>query len=240
MKKNILTIMALTVIVTSGISQGLVNFSGGTSAATRMSTNSVVGGQSTGLTTGGPSLYYFALFASSSQSSINGSTNGVSGLSGNYVFNNPGGGTASTGWILVGIATNNSSAGRFNAGSQGTTSGGQGGLNSDGSLTVQGINGAANANFVTVGWLSTGIGTTLASLVSWYNAGAQGGWVGQSAIATGLLLGDGGNTATPNPFGTAPGQVGGILLGLTPVPEPGTMALAALSGASLLLFRRRK
>ncbi|MDR3430763.1 MAG: PEP-CTERM sorting domain-containing protein [Rouxiella aceris] len=237
MKKTLLMAAITAALASSVMAQGLVNFSGGTSAATRMSTNSIVGGPSAGLVAGAGS-YYFALFASSSQTSINGSTAAISGLSGNYVFNNLGGGTASTGWVLVGIATNNASAGRFQPASQGTASGNQAALNSDNSLTVTGIAGAGAANLVEIGW-SASIGTTLAALEAWYAAGAVGNYIGQSAIAS-VTLGDGGTTATPNPLGTGAGQVGGILLGLTPVPEPGTLALAALGGASLLLFRRKK
>jgi hypothetical protein len=237
MKKYIIATTALLVVATSAFSQGLVFFSAGTSAATRMSTNSVPGGPSTGLTGPTSGLYYYALFASVNQTTINGSSTAINGLNANYVFNNLGTGVPSTGWEFVGIGTNNANAGRMNAASQGTTSAGQGALNADTSLNVQGIGGAANANLVAVGWYSPGI-TTLASLQTWYGAGANNGWIGQSAVGN-LILGDGGLIATPNVFGTGAGQVGGILLGVT-VPEPGTLALMALGSASLLLFRRKK
>jgi len=238
MKKLIVTTIALSVIATSAFSQGLVNYSAGTSAATRMSTNSVVGGAATGLVNGtaasGGGLYYFALFASSTQTTINGSTTALSGISPNYVFNNM------AGWTLVGIGTNNTNPGRISPATQGNTSANQGALNADSSLTVSGIAGAAAANTVSVGWLSTGIGTTVAALTTWYNAGAVGGWIGQSAIGN-VTLGDGVSTSTPNPWGSSTGQVGGLLLGLTPsVPEPGTLALAALGVGSLLALRRKK
>src|SRR5882672_3045728 len=42
--------------------QGLVNFSAGAAAVTRISTNSFFGGPSTGLISGGMGSYYFALF----------------------------------------------------------------------------------------------------------------------------------------------------------------------------------
>jgi len=238
MKKYIIATTALLVVTTSAFSQGLVNFSAGTSAATRMSTNSVPGGPSTGLTGPTSGLYYYALFASVNQTTINGSSTAISGLSGNYVFNNLGTGVPSTGWELVGIGTNNASLGRMQAASQGTTSGGQAALNPDTSLNVQGIGGAAVANLVAVGWYSPGIGTDLASLESWYAAGAFNGWIGQSAVAN-VTLGDGGLVITPNIFGSGAGQVGGFTMGVS-VPEPGTLALAALGGASLLLFRRKK
>jgi hypothetical protein len=238
MKKLIITSIALSVVVATGYSQGLVGFSGGGNAATRTSTNSVVGGPSTGTTAATAGLYYYALFASASQTSVNGNTTAISGLSGNYVFNNLGTGVPTGGWELVGIGANIASAGRFSAQSQGTTSAGQGALNSDGSYTVQGIGGGSAANFLAIGW-SAGIGTTLASLESWYAAGAFNGWVGQSGVAN-ITLGDGASIPTSIPLGTGTGQVGGLLLGLTIVPEPTTLALAALGGASLLLFRRKK
>ena len=238
MKKFIIATIALSVVATSGYSQGLVNYLAGASATTRMSTNSVVGGPSTGLTGTTPGLYYYALFASVSQVSVNGQTTAISGLNGNYVFNHMGSGVA-TGWELVGIGTNSVNAGRMLPTSQGNSSANQTPINADSSLTVQGIGGAANASLVTVGWLSTGIGTTLASLESWYATGAFNGWVGQSGVAS-VVLGDGGLTPTPNPFGTGAGQVGGFMMGLTLVPEPTTLVLAALGGASLLLFRRKK
>jgi hypothetical protein len=239
MKKLIVTAVALTLAATSGYSQGFTSITLGALGSTHTSTNSVIGGPSTGQTATTAGLYYFALFASANQATVNGSTAGVSGISANYVFNNLGTGTPTGGWELVGIGQNSASLGRIVNLSQGTTSAGQGALNSDSSMTVQGILGGANANEVVVGW-SASIGTTLAAMESWYSAGAIGGWIGQSAVATGLTLGDGGLNAVVNPFGTGTGQVGGILLGLTPVPEPTTLALAGLGGASLLLFRRRK
>jgi len=55
------------------------------------------------------------------------------------------------------------------------------------------------------------------------------------------------NNASPGatPFGTGGSLINSpntqlYLLQVAPTPEPGTMALAALGGASLLLFRRRK
>jgi hypothetical protein len=239
MKKLIIASIALSVVATSGYSQGVVAFSGGGNAATRTSTNSVVGGAATGSTAATAGLYYYALFASANQTSINGSTAPVSGLSANYVFNNLGTGVPTGGWELVGIGANIASAGRFSATSQGTTSAGQGAVNADGSLTVQLMTASSTANLVIVGW-SANAGTTLTALEAWYAAGANGGWIGQSGIGSGVL-GDGASLPTPTLLGTGPGQVGGLLLGLTPsVPEPGTLALAALGGASLLLFRRKK
>lgn len=231
MKKILLTTVIASAVAASAFSQGFVNFSGGGSAATRVSTNSVVGGPATGaLAAGAASQYYFALFASTTQTA-----SAQVGQSGSYVFNNMG--AVSSAWELVGEGSSVGSLGRFSASSQGTSSSNQGALNTDNSMTVQGVAGGANANFVAIGW-SANIGSTLAAAIAWFNAPGTGGintaWFGQSTVAT-QTLGDGGLVSTPA-WNTSPNFV----LGEVVVPEPGTIALAAIGGASLLLFRRKK
>jgi hypothetical protein len=231
MKKLIITTIVATAIASTAFSQGFVTFSGGGSAATRVSTNSVIGGASTGLISGGANSYYFALFASTAATGAAGS-----GTNASYVFNNLG--TVSSAWELVGIGGSAAAAGRFSGLTQGTASGNQGALNSDLSMTVQGIGGGGSANLIAVGW-SSNIGSTLASLMAWYNNGSPAtlGWIGQSALTTGATLGDGASIPTP-----LYSQSSSFVLGaaLSPVPEPATLALAALGGASLLLLRRKK
>jgi hypothetical protein len=60
---------------------------------------------------------------------------------------------------------------------------------------------------------------------------------GTSSIFNAIL---GGTDIAGDPPGAPPTLNGFANFTLTAVPEPGTMALAALGGASLLLFRRRK
>ena len=129
------------------------------------------------------------------------------------------------------------------------------GASGTGTATTGNWAGGATQNALIVGW-SANLGTTwaqaLANLNNW--ATVQGGIVGtawfgiSSSLAIGVtpgtvdpgtvIIGPGsstaidGSTATGSPVNLQP-------LALT-VPEPGTLALAALGGASLLLFRRKK
>jgi hypothetical protein len=240
MKKIVLTITAITALASSSFAQGLIFFSGGSAASTRISTNSVVGGPSGGAaSTTAPvaGTYYYALFVSTANTASGSTSTAIDGNNSNYVFDN------SSGWTLVGIAQNTAQAGRFGAVSQGSTSGSQAGINGDGSLSVPSIAGGTSVHTVVVGW-SANVATTLSGLIAWYDGGANTqGYIGQSAIGSGLALGDGALVSTSNAMGTQAGQVGGFLLGLTNptiIPEPGTMALAGLGGLSLLAFRRKK
>src|SRR5882724_759797 len=130
MKKTILTLAALAVVGSSAFAQGLIFFSGGSSTATRITTNTAPNAAfvSTGQT-GVGLTYYYALFVSVANTSVNGTTAAVNGIGQNYVFDN------SAGWTLVGIGQSTASIGRFGAISQGNTSGSQNALNGDGSLT---------------------------------------------------------------------------------------------------------
>jgi len=109
---------------------------------------------------------------------------------------------------------------------------------------------------ILVGWsanLGSSWSTVLGELNSWQTAGAtftdngtNAAYFGVSAFGSAIT-----STVAPNAGNAVFGVTAGQILNNTAnpmqldelpvaVPEPGTLALAALGGASLLLFRRRK
>ena len=125
------------------------------------------------------------------------------------------------------VATNTATPGRF-----------LGAGNADSSTTVNGLAAGSSAYFIVIGW-SGNLGATWASAEASL-LGGEAGFLGQS-VSSGLIsTGDGVRLTTPGLFGASAPSIQGFSLGSTQlVPEPGTMALAALGGASLLAFRRK-
>jgi len=122
--------------------------------------------------------------------------------------------------------------------------------------TVTGLTANGNSSSIS-GFGTYQLNSTFApSTVGYYallftgTSGAATGWT--SVIASGSGTSGGGNygVGTPGtPYSIGSGSTYASYLGspgfndidlTTTVPEPGTMALAAIGGASLLLFRRRK
>lgn len=243
MKKIVLTTLIASAMAASSFAQGWVAFQTGATTSNRISTNSVQGGPVTGATAATANLYYYALFVSTSQTTVNGGSAALSGAQGSsYVFSNLGNGTPSGGWEFIGMGSSSASLGRFGPLSQGTSDASQAALNTDNSITAVGAGAAGStANFVAIGW-SANIGSTLAAVEAWYNNGTPAftGWLGESAVGVGLTLGNGSSIPSTSTMGSTPGQVPGFVLGEITTPEPGTLALAALGGASLLLLRRKK
>ena len=111
-------------------------------------------------------------------------------------------------------------------------------------------NTAERNNFLLVGW-SASLGSSWLTVSNELSTGtwSANGFFGVSALGN-AYAGAGSNTLPAvSVFSVTTGAPGGLATGLTlysvtagggPVPEPSTMALAALGGASLLLFRRRK
>jgi hypothetical protein len=233
--KKLLTIAAVLGAVTLSYGQGTVNFSAGASATTRISTNSAVGGATTGLTglTSQSYTYYYALFiADSTVTSVGSPLDPTRTAGWGQVIWNSGNPAGVTG---AAYATN-TAAGRF-AGNPTTDD-----------VLVSGRGTGTSASFMVVGWSSQVAGqdwATAKTFIDAYLDSGNGsapttGWIGASAIATSVQLG-GGLTPAGNIFGANPGQVLGFNLNMvTPVPEPSTFALAGLGAAALLIFRRRK
>ena len=108
------------------------------------------------------------------------------------------------------------------------------------------INAAAGTpiNVELVGWsASLGGATAISSVLSQFSTGSwiANGFFNYSAVSSMTPFATAG-TGDPFIFPTAyaNGSFSLYSVAVAPTPEPGTMALAALGGASLLLFRRRK
>lgn len=222
MKKTIITIAAVVSGLVAAQAQGLVHFNN--SNATLMSTNSAVGGAATGVTTG---TFYYALFAAASGTTVGGSTAAViptsSGI-GTYVWDASNAGS----WTEVALGLNTATAGRFAS----TTA------DSNANTALNGLAAGTAYAMLVVGW-SSSLGSTLSAMEAALASGSASGYVGESIVGT-ITPGNGTSIPSSAVFGTGAPFINGFTLGATPIPEPGTLALAALGGASLLLFRRKK
>jgi hypothetical protein len=233
MKKILLTIGLLAAVaVSSSYGQGTVIF--GNTGGSRVSTNNGTGSSTVGVglaPANSTQLYYYALFYSTTQTTVGGVNVNVVGTNGVYAFNSAGWNNGSSGTYST-----NSTAGRFQPSAP----------NSDGSASVAGLSGGTLANFVIIAW-SANIGGSISQLDQ-YLAGTGGtytagnnGYVGESLISGQLAPGTLGSTSAATLMGAAPTFIPGFVLGeVIPTPEPGTLALCALGGASLLMFRRKK
>jgi hypothetical protein len=234
MKKLLLTIGLLAAVaVSSSYGQGTVAF--GNTGGTRVSTNSGSGNVTTGSGLVAPNstqLYYYALFYSVAQTTVGGVNVNVVGTNGVYAFN-------AAGWVdgtTGGAYSTNAAVGRLQPSAP----------NTDGSASVSGLGGGSSAQMVVIGW-SANIGTTIAALQQYLNGqgalyvAGNNGWVGESLVSQAITPGTLGSTSPSGIFGVAPAFIPGFVLGeVIPTPEPGTLALCALGGASLLMLRRKK
>jgi hypothetical protein len=236
MKKLVLTTLVAVSFAAGAFAQGYVSWTAtpgssvigvtNTTTYSGLSTN-LGGGQATGLSQGNAtgstavgSFFYYALLVNTTGTATTTPTT-LAGLSG---------------WTATGLYQTNNQSGN---GRLVPIANPPGAVPSTGSAE----------NFLLVGWSSnivngTNVSTVISDLNSWSTVGGTitgNAFFGISAVAT----------VTPSTSSSGPTQLfaSGLIfnpstapmeLYLLAVPEPGTMALAALGGASLLLFRRRK
>jgi hypothetical protein len=229
MKKTLLLALATAGFAIHSFGQGQLVFANSATASTHIWTNATASTTvGTGAQIGTAGSYVFALFYSATTNS--GTSAGVSATATPW---------NTSGWTLVdtgGYATNSASAGRLSG------------------IAVSSISALAAgtyANLEAVGWNTQGgtintltdFETAYANALGLPQGTVSGLMYGNSSVAS-ILLGNGVAPLNSNLFGTNPGQITGFtlgnVLGTAVVPEPTTLALAGLSGASLLLFRRRK
>jgi len=234
MKKTLFTIALAAVATASTYAQGFVLFQNTAAAGTHISTNSAVGGAATGQTFANAgtigTTYYYALFYSTAATTVDGSSAAVAG-NGNYAWQDSNWTLASSTYATTegfagDLATNTTSVGKLNSEAADPSNSGQ-----------TGIQTSSAANFVVVGW-SANIGSTVAALETYMQDPSFLAWVGESAVSGTITPSGGGTNPSQGLFGS--GEVEGFVLGETAVPEPGTLALAAIGGASLLALRRKK
>jgi len=196
---------------------GYVIFQNTLNSATKIFTNSTIGGPVTGLTATN-ARYYFALYASATATTVGGTTNSILGnASTNYVFYD-------NQWTLVAYGTNATPAGRLRSTS----------ANLSGQTPIAGFAGGTTARFVVVGW-SGNIGSDIGAVTSWFNGGSppSDGWIGESTVSGGLTVSDGGIMPPTQVFGTFYPSLHGFTLGLVS-PDPSANYPTANGPAAVL------
>ena len=192
---------------------GYVIFGNNNNSATKIFTNSAVGGAATGLTAGSAGLYRYALFASATATSVNGQTSAIAGsANSNYAFNDPD-------WALVAYGTNTLVRGRLLSASN----------DGFGQTPLLNFAGGATMQLVVIGW-SVNIGTEISDVQAWFGGGvpAFDGWIGQSAVSGPIQLGNGAIIPSPVVFGSLAPKLEGFTLGLA---SPDVAKLYALPDA---------
>jgi len=231
MKKSIVILTVTLGLAVSSFGQGTVTF--GNTGGTKISVNSSVGGPLNATTSGAAGSYYYALFATTTATAVDGSTAAIVGV-GDYVFN---AGNASS-WAFQDYGASTASAGRFASLSADTS----------GNTTLATIAGGnVNTYYVIVGW-SSNIGSTWQNVQSFLagsdvqnSAPVTTGWVGESTVGGPTPAGIPGSTAAATLFGGASPYITGFGLGdVTVIPEPSSIALGVMGAASLLALRRKK
>jgi len=217
----------MTAVAVGSYGQGTIVF--GNTGGTRISTNSGPQGVAgVGLVAGNSTqAFYYALFYSTTQTTVGGADVNVMGTNGVYAFSATGWSDGTTG----GAYSTNAAVGRFQPSAP----------NTDQSASVNGLSGGTSAQFVIIGW-SANIGTTVGSLAAYLQNPTVNGWIGESVVSGAIAPGTLGSTSAAGLMGAGSPFIPGFVLGevVVATPEPGTLALCALGGASMLLFRRKK
>jgi len=224
--KKVLTICALGALSLSVYAQGLVTID---ETSYSISTNATaINGGTSGRISNVANSFYFELLV---ESDPTGSTTLPTGPS----FTGQGAVSGIGSWTDTGVSGTNSTGvagGHINAI-----------LGVPGATASSWAAGSTNF-FIVVAW-SANLGSSWSAVSSQalngtWNATGLGAYFGVSTV------GYGASQTSPTPgfsaYGTSPGELNAAsptLLAIT-VPEPATMALAAIGGASLLLFRRKK
>ena len=178
---------------------GYIIFQNTPNSATKIFTNSTIGGPVTGLTMTNLGSYRYALFVSGSATTVNGSTNSILGnATADYVFSD-------TNWTFVTYGTNTAIRGRFLSASR----------NASGLTAIPGFAPGSAPRFVVIGW-SANIGDSLGEVISWFNGGSPltDGWIGESRVSGGIALSDGGIIPPLQLFGSSYPTLQGFPLGL--------------------------
>jgi len=212
MKKTIVTTLAVVALASGALAQGFINTATLGTAFSVQTNNPTTSttGQMSSKTTQ-PFGYYFELLTSTNL------TQSTSPLA--------------AGWLDTGVSMTNGNAGV---------------VNSFANIGVNNWAAGALQSFMLVGWSANTGYTSWSQFDAALIAGtvAGGTYTGESALGVGAA-------GAPSPgtpfhiFGAVNGANTPInsimtLTEVVTVPEPTTLALAGLSGASLLLFRRRK
>jgi len=237
MKKIIALIASVLGLTLISYGQGTVSLNGSTYLVT---TNTGTG--TSGLTGGNKQFYYTVLvstYGGATPSAIS-LTGGASQFSG----------SVGSGWTWAGIYGTNNAVTKGGIQAPSTQSLAPGIW--DGGTVNGTYTGATTRYYEVIGWSAnegSDWGTISNSIVTgtWSVTGA-GAWFGASLIGFNYSGGNGSGEGATSLFATsaATGLLGSglttalVLSPITAVPEPSTMALAALGGASLLLFRRRQ
>ena len=220
--KKLITILGLCLAATLIHAQGYIAMNG-SAAGVKTNTGSFytqVSGTSGNISSQSvsPFGYYFALLFTTS-------TNGFTSMA-----------PTNSGWSL---ATLNGGGALF--ATNGVIAGSVAGNNTSGGVQVNMVNGTA-FKVELVGW-SASLGTDITTVLGEYSSGSwnANGYFGYTTVGTMTPAAAAGG-GDPSLFSTTWANNTMTLWSVAPVgvPEPSTMALAALGGASLLLFRRRK